>query len=411
MSSLSLRRSASETGFRASPGTLARGGRGRLSCGPRTRGTRSGEDGEMPARYRADQVGSFLRPPELLEARAGGASPERLRELEDRHVRRVLDRQKEIGFDVFTDGELRRRNFMSDFTDAVEGIDMGDAVARSWQAGAAPKGGVSSVAGVVTGKLRRVRRLTGHELPFLKAESPGAIKMTLPSATQFPAIAFKRGITDAVYPDHGALLWDIVAILKEELGAVASEGASYVQIDAPRYSYFVDPKWRDWIRAEMKMEPDALLEESIRADNACLAAARRPGVVLAIHLCRGNNRSHWYAEGGYDAIAERLFATMAVDRFLLEYDDARSGTFEPLRFVPRGREVVLGLVSSKRPELESADELARRIDEAARYVPLDDLALSPQCGFASTMEGNLLTEDEQWAKLRRVVETARRVWG
>jgi 5-methyltetrahydropteroyltriglutamate--homocysteine methyltransferase len=373
-------------------------------------GEASGGLASMPARFRADQVGSFLRPPELLEAREK-APPERLEALENEHVRRVLARQKELGFEVFTDGELRRRNFMSDFTDAVEGFDMGDAVARSWQAGGAPPSKASGVAGVVTGKLRRVRRLTGHELPFLKAESPGPIKMTLPSATQFPAIAFKRGTTDAVYPDHSALLWDIVAILKEELAAVAEEGAAYLQIDAPRYSYFVDSKWRDWIRAEMKTEPDALLEESIRADNACLEAARRPGVVLAMHLCRGNNRSHWYAEGGYDAIAERLFGTMAVDRFLLEYDDARSGTFEPLRFVPRGRQVVLGLVSSKLAALESADALARRIDEAARYVPLDDMALSPQCGFASTMEGNLLTEEEQWAKLRLVVETARRVWG
>jgi len=364
----------------------------------------------MAARFRADQVGSFLRPAEILEARAS-ASPEKLREVEDRHIRRVLARQREIGFSVFTDGELRRRNFMSDFTDAVDGFDLGDAVARTWQAGSAPPGGVSSVAGVVTGKLRRVLPLTGHELPFLKAESPGPIKMTLPSATQFPAIAWKRGITDAVYPDHSALLWDIVAIMKEELAAVAAEGASYLQIDAPRYSYFIDPKWREWIRAEMAMEPDALLEESIRADNACLEAARRPGVVLAMHLCRGNNRSHWYAEGGYDAIAERLFSTLAVDRFLLEYDDERSGTFEPLRFVPRGKEVVLGLVSSKRPELESEDALGRRIDEAARFVPLDDLSISPQCGFASTMEGNLLTEDEQWAKLVLVVATARRVWG
>jgi 5-methyltetrahydropteroyltriglutamate--homocysteine methyltransferase len=235
--------------------------------------------------------------------------------------------------------------------------------------------------------------------------------MTLPSATQFPAIAFKRGTTDAVYPDHSALLWDIVAIMKTELAAVSAEGVSYLQIDAPRYSYFVDPKWREWIRTEMKTEPDALLAESIRADNACLEAARRPGVTLAMHLCRGNNRSHWYAEGGYDDIAERLFATMAVDRFLLEYDDERSGTFEPLRLVPRGKTVVLGLVSSKRPQLEGADDLARRIDEAARHVPLESLALSPQCGFASTMEGNLLTEDEQWAKLRLVAETARRVWG
>jgi 5-methyltetrahydropteroyltriglutamate--homocysteine methyltransferase len=366
----------------------------------------------MAARYRADHVGSLLRPPDLLQVRsAASADSERLRQLEDAHIRRVLARQKEIGLEIFTDGELRRRNFMSDFTDAVEGFDMGDAVARSWQAGGTARTPVSSVAGVVTGPLRRVRRLTGHELPFLKAESPGAIKITLPSATQFPAIAFKRGTTDAVYPDHSALLWAIVDILKEELAAVADEGVACLQVDAPRYSYFVDPKWRDWIKSEMRTDPDSLLEESIRADNACLAAARRPGVTLAMHLCRGNNRSHWYAEGGYEAIAEQLFGTMQVDRFLLEYDDVLSGTFEALRFVPPGKEVVLGLVSSKRPELEKEEDLARRIEEAARYVPLDDLALSPQCGFASTMEGNLLTEDEQWAKLRRVVETARRVWG
>jgi len=364
----------------------------------------------MPS-YRADQVGSFLRPPELLEARQSMAGePERLRELEDRHVLRVLAKQQELGFEVFTDGELRRRNFMSDFTDAVEGFDLGDAVARSWQAGAAAVAATSKVAGIVTAKLRALRRLTGHELPFLKAHSPGPIKMTLPSATQFPAISWKRGITDAVYPDHAALLWDIVAILKGELAAISEEGASYIQIDAPRYSYFIDPKWRRWIEAEMRVSPDALLAESIRADNACLEAARRPGVTLAMHLCRGNNRSHWYAEGGYDGIAERLFSTMAVDRFLLEYDDTRSGSFEPLRFVPKGKAVVLGLVSSKLPQLESPDELARRVDEAARYVPLEDLALSPQCGFASTMEGNLLSEDEQWAKLRLVAETARRVW-
>ncbi|HEY8231693.1 MAG TPA: methionine synthase [Vicinamibacteria bacterium] len=366
----------------------------------------------MPAVFRADQVGSFLRPQELIEAREAEPRDEaRLKSLEDQHVLRVLGRQQELGFEVFTDGELRRRNFMSDFTDAVEGFDLGDAVARAWQAGGAQPKAVSSVAGIVTGKLKQVRRLVGHELPFLKAHSPGAIKLTLPSATQFPAIAWKRGVTDAVYADHSALLWDIVAILKDELGAASSEGASYLQLDAPRYSYFVDPKWREWIRAEMRVLPEALLTESIRADNACLAAARREGVTLAMHLCRGNNRSHWYAEGGYDAIAEELFGSMEVERFLLEYDDARSGSFEPLRFVPKGKTVVLGLVSSKRPALESADELARRIDEAARHVPLENLALSPQCGFASTLEGNLLSEDQQWAKLRLVAETARRVWG
>ena len=366
----------------------------------------------MTALYRADQVGSLLRPPELLEARqAVSAESERIRALEDREILRVLAKQKELGLDVLTDGELRRRNFMSDFTDAVEGFDLGDAVARTWDAGPAKPTAVSSVAGVVSARLRQVRRLTGHELPFLKAHCPGAFKLTLPSATQFPAIAWKRGITDRVYPDHSALLQDIVLIMKAELQALSSEGVPYIQIDAPRYSYFVDPKWREWIRTEMKTEPEVLLDEAIRADNACLEAARRPGVVLAIHLCRGNNRSHWYAEGGYDAIAEKLFGSLGVDRFLLEYDDARSGTFEPLRFVPRGKTVVLGLVSSKQPQLEEPDELARRVEQASRYVPLEHLALSPQCGFASTMEGNLVTEDTQWAKLRLVVDTARRIWG
>jgi len=162
---------------------------------------------------------------------------------------------------------------------------------------------------------------------------------------------------------------------------------------------------------ELRVDPAQMLTASLNADNACFAAGRHPGVALAIHLCRGNNRSHWYAEGGYDAIAERLFHELAVDRFLLEYDDERSGTFEPLRLVPGGKVVVLGLVSSKRPELESKEGLLRRINEAARFLPLEQLAISPQCGFASTMEGNLLTEEEQWAKLQLVVDVAREVWG
>lgn len=366
----------------------------------------------MATPYRADHVGSFLRPAELLEARRAAAEdPARLRDLEDRHILRVLAKQKELGFEIFTDGELRRRNFMSDFTDAVEGFDMGGAVERSWQANQAKDAPVSSITGIVTQKLRGARRLTGHELPFLRRHSPGAIKITLPSPTQFPAIAFQRGVTDRVYPDHSALLWDVVGIMKEELSLLSAEGASYIQIDAPRYSYFIDPKWRDWIATEMKRTPDSLLDESIRADNACFSAARRPGVIRAVHLCRGNNRSHWYAQGGYDSIAEKLFGTLDADRFLLEYDDERSGTFEPLRLVPRGKTVVLGLISSKRPQPENADMLLRRIEEATRYVPSEYLAISPQCGFASTMEGNLLTEDEQWAKLALVVETARRAWG
>jgi len=191
---------------------------------------------------------------------------------------------------------------------------------------------------------------------------------------------------------------------------LTASGISYLQIDAPRYSYYLDPKWTSWMEKELRVDPAQMLTASLDADNACFAAARSPGVTLAIHLCRGNNRSHWYAEGGYDAIAERLFHTLAVDRFLLEYDDERSGTFEPLRLVPKGKVVVLGLVSSKQPALERKVDLIRRVNEAARFLPLEQLAISPQCGFASTMEGNLLTEEEQWAKLQLVVEVAREVW-
>jgi len=366
----------------------------------------------MPVKYRADHVGSFLRPADLLGARASGAAPERLRELEDQQILRVLAKQKELGFEIFTDGELRRRNFMSNLTDSVEGFDMGDAVARTWGAeGSAQTTKVASVTGIVNEKLRAVRPLTGRELPFMKQHSPGDIKVLLPSATQFPAIAFKRGISDKVYNDHSALLWDIVEIMKKDLAAIAADGVKYIQIDAPRYSYYLDPKWREWIKREMGQEPEAALNEAIRADNACFSAARKPGVILAIHLCRGNNRSHWYAEGGYDAIAEKLFGMLQVDRFVLEYDDERAGTFEPLRLVPKNRVVVLGLITTKKPELEKGDDIVRRIEEAAKYFPLENLTLSPQCGFASTMEGNLISEEEQWAKLRLVVETARRVWG
>jgi 5-methyltetrahydropteroyltriglutamate--homocysteine methyltransferase len=365
----------------------------------------------IPVSYRADQVGSFLRPPDLLKARTDGTDPARLRQLEDKHILNVLAKQKELGFDIFTDGELRRRNFMSEFTDAVEGFDLNMGLQRDWDAkGGAEKTPVHHVTGIVNAKLRQVRPLTGQELPFLKKHSPGDIKMLLPSATQFPAISFKRGVTDKVYKDHSALLWDIVDIMKKDIAGLASEGVKYIQIDAPRYSYYMDPKWRGWIKTEMGMEPEAALDEAIKADNACLNAARKPGVILAIHLCRGNNRSHWYAEGGYDAIAEKLFGQLNVDRFLLEYDDQRAGTFEPLRHVPKDKIVVLGLISTKKPELEKIDEVAARIREAAKFFPLDNLTLSPQCGFASTAEGNLLTEDEQWAKMKLVIDTVKKVW-
>jgi 5-methyltetrahydropteroyltriglutamate--homocysteine methyltransferase len=364
--------------------------------------------------YRADHVGSFLRAPEILEARRAQMPSDQLGALEDHHIERVLAKQCELGFGVFTDGELRRSNFMSDFTDAVEGFDLGDAVSRHWDEDskvAARPIAVSSVAGVVHAPLRQRQPLTGHELPFLRSHAPGPIKMTLPSATQFPAISFKYGVTDQFYRDPFALLEAVTAIMTDDLRKLAGGGVSYLQIDAPRYSYFLDPKWCRWMNSELRVDTDAMLTASLSADNACFAAARQPGVTLAIHLCRGNNRSHWYAEGGYEAIAERLFHELAVDRFLLEYDDERSGSFAPLKLVPKGKIVVLGLVSSKRPTLERKEDLLRRIDQAAKMLPLEQLALSPQCGFASTMEGNALTEDDQWAKLKLVVETATAVWG
>ena len=365
----------------------------------------------MPAKYRADHIGSLLRPAELLQAHSASVDTAQLRELEDKHILTVLERQRDLGFKIFTDGEFRRGNFMSDFNEAVEGIDEGVAVARTWQTGAGASPRPSMVPGTVVSKIKQTRRLTEHEFAFVKQHSPGDVKVTLPTANQFPAIYYKKGTSDKVYPNHSAFLWDIVPVIKAEIQALASEGARYVQIDAPRYSYYIDPKWRSYVKTEMGLDPDQALDEAIRADNACLEGANRQGVTLAIHLCRGNNRSQWYAEGGYDAIAEKLFGQLNVDAFLLEYESERAGTFEPLRFVPRGKTVVLGLVSSKLAELESQDHLAKRIDEASRYVPLENLAISPQCGFASTMEGNLLTEDQQWQKLKLVVDTAVKVWG
>jgi len=366
----------------------------------------------MAARYRADHIGSLLRPAELLQARSASVGAEQLHALEDKHIERVLQKQADLGFKIFTDGELRRVNFMSDFNDAVEGIDESDNLLRTWQASVAGSGTQPSrVPGIVVEKIKQTRRLTEHELGFLKQRSTGDIKITLPTANQFPAIYYKKGISDKIYPTYSDFLQDIVPIIKAEIAALVSEGAQYVQIDAPRYSYYIDPKWRSYVKTEMGVDPDQALDEAIRTDNACLEGAKRPGTILAIHLCRGNNRSQWYAEGGYDAIAEKLFGRLNVDAFLLEYESERAGTFEPLRFVPPGKTVVLGLVSSKLAELESEDQLARRIEEASKYVPLENLAISPQCGFASTMEGNLLTEDQQWQKLKLVIDTARRVWG
>ena len=365
--------------------------------------------------YRADQVGSLLRPTVVKDARAaraeGQTTPERLAEIEDDAIRAALERQRSVGIDVYTDGEFRRTGFQNDFMESVEGyVSIGrPAVERMWQGpgGAPVEQGSSRVVG---DRIRQVRRLTDTQTAFLRANSPGPFKMTVPSANQFPTLGFQPGLTDRFYATRVDLLWAIVDVIKAELAALADEDVSYLQMDAPRYAYWVDPKWTQHLR-DLGEEPDALLDQAIAADVACLDGVKRPGVTTALHVCRGNNQSKWYAQGGYEPIAERLFGSLQVDRLLLEYDTERAGGFEPLRFVGKDTTVVLGLVSTKVAELEDKSNLLRSIDEASRYVPVDRLALSPQCGFASTAAGNLLTEDDQWRKLGLVVETAREVWG
>ncbi len=364
--------------------------------------------------FKADQVGSFLRPPAVKEARAalkeGSIDRERLTDVEDTAVLEALERQRQIGIDVYSDGEFRRTGFQWDFPESVEGYVSTDrpVVRRMWQGpGGLPREQGTSLA--VGGKLRQVRRLTEQQAAFLRAHAPGPYKMTVPSANQFPTLGFQPGLTDRFYPTRSDLLREVTAIIKSEVAALADEGVPYIQIDAPRYSYYVDPRWRQHLR-DPGEDPDTLFEEAVAADAECIEEAASAGATTALHVCRGNNESKWYADGGYEPIAERLFGSLPVDRLLLEYDTERAGTFEPLRFVRPETTVVLGLVSTKVPALESKDELRRRIDEAAKYVPMERLALSPQCGFASTAAGNLLSEDEQWRKLELVVETARAAW-
>ena len=361
--------------------------------------------------YRADQVGSLLRPPEVIQARAaygdGRIGLDELRQVEDRAILGALELQLEVGTDVFTDGEYRRTAWQSDMAEAVEGF-VASHVEMEWRG---PGGGVEgSEAKVVGGPLRQARRLTAHESAFLKEHAPGPFKMTLPSPMVFMHASFQPGVTDQFYATRSDLLQALIPIVRSEIGALVAEGVGYVQLDAPRYTYYADPEIREQMRGA-GIDPDAALEEAIAADNACLAGLHRPGCILAIHLCRGNSRSRWRAEGGYDAIAEKLFTSLKVDRFLLEYDSERAGGFEPLRFVPKGKTVVLGLVTTKGPRLESEDALVRRIEAAARYLPLEDLALSTQCGFASVLAGNLLSPEDQRRKLELVAATARRVWG
>jgi 5-methyltetrahydropteroyltriglutamate--homocysteine methyltransferase len=365
----------------------------------------------MKSQDRAEHVGSLLRPQELLQARAsfaeGRLGQEQLREIEDRAILDVLEKQSAAGLDRITDGEFRRGSWLTDMADAVEGF-VRDRVVLDWKG---PGGGPEvSSANAVGAKLRKTRRLTEHEVPFLLKSSKGPFKVTLPAPSNFVVCSYRPGITEKIYATRAELLSDLTAIIREEVRWLVSQGVTYIQFDAPYYTHYLDPQHRAQIQAEGR-DPDRELAEGIAGDNTALKEVPRDRVTVAVHLCRGNSRSRWFTEGGYDVIAERLFGSLDVDRFLLEFDDQRSGGFEPLRFVPAGKTVVLGLVTTKDAKLEAQDDLRRRIDQAARHVPLERLALSPQCGFASVAAGNLLSMDQQWRKLELVADTARKVWG
>lgn len=301
---------------------------------------------------------------------------------------------------------MRRGSWLSDMAEAVDGF-VPESVSLEWKG---PGGKLeASAAQVAGGKLHKRRKLTGHELPFLKTSAAGPFKITMPAASNFMVSSYKEHITGKFYPRREDLLADLVDIIHDEVAWLQSENVPYIQFDAPFYSYYLDSLERQRLRAAGR-DADRELEFAVAGDNAVLRGIPRDQVTLAVHICRGNNRSRWYTEGTYDAIAERLFGSLDVDTFLLEYDTERSGGFEPLRLVPRGKMVVLGLITSKEPRLETQDGLRRRIDEAAKYIPLENLAISTQCGFASTAPGNILTMDQQWRKLALVAQTARKVW-
>lgn len=365
----------------------------------------------MPARFHADQVGSLLRPATVLNARRrraeGVLSDDGLRDIEDAAVAAALAMQAEAGLGIYSDGEFRRAAFLSEMAAAVDGF-VTEKIAMRWFG---PGGGEeASAAQVVGARLQQRRRLTANEVPFLKAHAPGPFKICVPSATLFTDVSFKPGLTDQFYASRAELLDELTGIIRNEIAGLVADGVPYVQIDAPRYAYYIDERIRGDLTASGR-NPEEAFSQAVDADNASLAGVERAGATIALHLCRGNSASRWFAEGGYDRIAERLFGSLDVDAFLLEYDSERSGNFEPLRFIPKGKTVVLGLISTKTPELESQDELIEKIEAAAKVVPLEDLALSPQCGFASVAAGNLLTADDQRRKLELLVDTARKVWG
>jgi 5-methyltetrahydropteroyltriglutamate--homocysteine methyltransferase len=365
---------------------------------------------------RADVVGSLLRPPELLEARRrfaeGGISVPEFKRAEDRAVDRAISLQERAGLTVVTDGEMRRESFQSQMVDAVEGFGEHDLDAWLWgdwhgdEAVGDKKIERPPTLGVV-GKLRRRRFLSAEEFVYARARTERTIKVTLPSPSLY-ANLWSPELSREAYPNLDDFLEDAAQILREEVEELVRLGATYVQLDAPHYPLLLDSKTRDFYEGR-GWNFDRWMSRGIELDNHVIG--EHPGVTFAFHLCRGNQGSRWLVSGSYEPLARRIFAGIRVGRLMLEYDDERSGGFEPLAHVPDDKVAVLGLVTTKSGRRETPEELEARIREASDFVPLERLALSPQCGFATSIVGNALSIEDEDHKLRTIVETAERVWG
>jgi 5-methyltetrahydropteroyltriglutamate--homocysteine methyltransferase len=371
----------------------------------------------MATNYHAEHVGSLLRSSELLAARAahgrGEIIVERLRELEDEAALAAIEVQRQAGIEVFTDGEVRRATWMAGLLESIGGVVQvaHGPMVRWHREGEAPSDEETAFDMVaVNGKLTQKAAHTSVEAAFMARHAPGQYKITMMSSSMGPLL-WHPDLSAETYPTPTEMMADLVALQIKEIERLIDQGVTWIQLDSLGYNQVIDDEFREQTRPGL--DPDDVLDGTIAIDKQLVSAAKtyNPDITVGMHFCRGNNRSAWMSKGGYEPIAERLFSEVGVDRFLLEYDTERAGGFEPLRFIPSGATVVLGLVSSKTPELESPDELRRRVEEASKYVPVDNLALSPQCGFASTARGNLLTVDDERRKLELVATTAQRIWG
>jgi 5-methyltetrahydropteroyltriglutamate--homocysteine methyltransferase len=366
--------------------------------------------------FRADHVGSLLRPPELLRAREqrqkGELSAAALREAEDRAIRAAVQLQEDIGFQAITDGEYRRTIWNADFLRQFAGVTVKEGVAE--QSGARKfKAGDEEIERTptrfeITSRLERRAGIETDNFKYLKSATRRTAKLCIPSPTILHMRGGRGAIDRRAYPDIEMFFADLARVYREEISALATLGCTYLQLDDPNMGYLCDEKMRESVR-RLGEDPEELPRTYAKLINECIKD-RPPDMTVCMHICRGNFRSAWAAEGGYDPVAEILFNEFNLDGFFLEYDSPRAGTFAPLRFVPKGKKIVLGLVTTKTGDMETAGELKRRIEEASRYVPLEQLALSPQCGFSSTVLGNNITVDAEIAKLSLVVKVANEVW-